>query len=56
MVSLLIKLMIKLRKSEERHHKVIQKQLQMTMIKKIPKEGYTSPEEREKIIDDLRLI
>ena len=31
-------------------------ELKVKMIKKIPKKRYISPEERQKIIDDMRLI
>ena len=44
------KLLIKLRKSQKLYYKIIPKYL------KIPKERYTSPEERQEIIDELRLI
>ena len=37
-------------------NKIIQGQLQIRMLMKISKERYISPEERQKIIDDLRLI
>ena len=39
-------------------NRIIQKQLEINMIipKEIPKERYISPEERKKVIDDLRLI
>ena len=33
-----------------------QRQSQLSMIKKIPKKRYISPEERQKIIDDLKLM
>ena len=43
------------------HHRIIQRQLQMNQKniehdKKIPRERYISPEQRHKVIDDLRLI
>ena len=39
------------------HNKMIQKQLQMRIIKKyLKKDIYISLEERQKIIDNLRLI
>ena len=38
------------------HNKMIQRQLQMKNDKEIPKERYLSPEERQEIIDELRLI
>ena len=47
MISLVRKFLIELQKFQ-----TIQKQLYM---KKIPKERYISPEERQKTIDDLRL-
>ena len=49
------KLLIKLQESEKLHNRVIQKQLQMSMIKKYLKKDI-SPKERQKIIDNLRLI
>ena len=57
-----MKLTIELQKFKKIHNKIIQKQLQMKinvikkMNKQIPKEKYISPEERQKNIDDLRLI
>ena len=39
MISLTIKLLTELRKSQEAHRRVIQKQLQMNMIKKYLKKG-----------------
>ena len=48
------KLLIKLQESEKLHNRVIQKQLQMSMIKKYLKKDI-SPKERQKIIDNLRL-
>ena len=54
---LVIKLFIKLQESQEVHRRIIQKQLQMNMIKKyLKKDRYISPKERQKIIDELRLI
>ena len=49
------KLLIKLQESEKLHNRVIQKQLQMSMIKKYLKKDI-SLKERQKIIDNLRLI
>ena len=46
---------IELRKSQKIRNRIIQKQLQMNMIK-LPKERNISPDKRQKIIDDLRLI
>ena len=46
---------MELLKFQKNRHRIIQKQLQMNMIKK-SKERYISLEERQKIIDDLRLI
>ena len=41
---------------QKTNNKIIQKQLQISMIKlKIPKERYVSSEERQEIIDELRL-
>ena len=42
---LVIKLLIKIQKSRKVHHGIIQRQLK-----------YTSPEETQKIIDDLKLL
>ena len=47
---------IKLQKSQEVYHRIIQKRLQNEHDKEITKERYISPEGRQKIIDDLRLI
>ena len=46
----------KITKPQKFHHKIIQKRLQMNMINEIPNERYIFPKERQKIIDDLRLI
>ena len=46
------KLPIQLQKFKKIHNKIIQKQLQMSMI---PKERCISPEKRQDIIDELRL-
>ena len=51
----MIELVIKLQNSQKLHNRIIQKELQMNVIKKIPKERFVSPEERQKSIDDLRL-
>ena len=56
MISLVIKLLIKLRKSQKIRHRITQKQLRMSIINKYLKQRYLSPDERQKIIDDLRLI
>ena len=53
---LVIKFQIKLQKSQEVHHRIIQKRLKNEHDKEITKERYISPEGRQKIIDDLRLI
>ena len=71
---LVVKFLIKSQKSQEVHHRIIQKQLdksyngKITKVsknleavtiendKKTPKERYMSPEKRQEIIDDLRLI
>ena len=37
-------------------NRIIQKQLQMSMIKKYVEERCISPEERQKIIDEMRLV
>ena len=55
-IQLVIKSLTKLQKHQKLHSKIIQIQLQMSMINEIPKERYISPEETQKIIDDLRLI
>ena len=46
MISLVIKLIIELQKVQKTHNKIIQRQLQMNMIKKILTEKYISLEER----------
>ena len=48
----MISLVIKLRGFKKIRNKIIQRQLQMRMIKKNLKKD-TSPEERQKIIDNL---
>ena len=52
--------MKKSQKFQNIHNKIIQRQLEMRMIKKIPKEipkeRYISPEERQKVIDNLKFI
>ena len=49
-------MLIKLQKSQV-HHIIIQKQLQTNMANKyLKKDIYISPKEKQKIIDDLRLI
>ena len=53
---MVIKSIIKLRKSQDVHHSINQKQLQNEHDKEIPEERYISPEKRQKIIDYLRLI
>ena len=55
MILLVIKLLIKLQKSQKIHNRIIQKQLQMNIIKKYLKKDI-SPEERQEIIDDVKLI
>ena len=47
MIWLVIKLLIKLQKSQEVHHIIIQKQLQMKMIKKYLKNKYISRRKTE---------
>ena len=49
----MIKLLIELQKPEKLRNRIIQKQLH---DKEILIERYISPEERQKLIDDLRLI
>ena len=54
-------MLIKLRKYQESHHRMIYRQLQMklktvSVIKKTLKEKYIFPEKIHKIIDNLRLI
>ena len=56
MIWLVIKFQIKLQKSQEVHHRIIQKRLKNEHDKEITKERYISPEGRQKIIDDLILI
>ena len=52
---LVTKLLIELLKSQNVHHRIIQKQLQTNMKKKYLMKDI-SPEERQKTIDDLWLI
>ena len=52
----MVKLLIEQRKLQKSHKKIIQTEFQMIIIKKIPKERYISRKERQKIIDNLRLI
>ena len=58
MIWLGIKLLIKLQKSQELHESIVQIQLQMRENvghdKIIHKERHTSPEKRQKTIDDLK--
>ena len=54
-ISWVIKSPMKLQKSQKIRHRIIQKQLKMSMIKKYQKK-ILSLEERKKIINDLRLI
>ena len=49
-----MKLLIKLQKFQKIRNKIFQEQLQKS-DKEIPKERYVSPEERQEIIDELRL-
>ena len=57
MIWLVIKLLIKFWKPEKPHHRIVYRFWAKTENDKgIPKERYTSPEERQKIIDNLRLI
>ena len=53
---LVIKLLTELRKFQKIRNKIVRKQLQISKIKKIPKERYISPDEIQKITDDLGLI
>ena len=54
------KVLIKLKKSQELHNRIFQKQLELiqksSFYTEIPKERYISPDESQKIIDDIRLI
>ena len=50
-----IKSLIKLREVQKIQRNIIQKELQMSMIKKYIKKRYVSLEERQEIIDELRL-
>ena len=51
-----IRMLIELRKSQEVQRRIMQKKLQMNMIKEyLKKDIYISPEEGLKVIDDLRL-
>ena len=45
-------MLVELQKSQELHRRTGQRQLD----KEIPKQRYISSEERQKVIDDLRLI
>ena len=45
-------MLVELQKSQELHRRTVQRQLD----KEIPKQRYISSGERQKIIDDLRLI
>ena len=53
MIWLVIKLLIKFWKPEKLHHRIVYRFWAKT---ENDKERYTSPEERQKIIDNLRLI
>ena len=55
LISWVIKSPMKLQKSQKIRHRIIKKQLKMSMIKKYQKK-ILSLEERKKIINDLRLI
>ena len=51
-----IRMLIELRKSQEVQRRIMQKKLQMNMIKEyLKKDIYIFPEEGLKVIDDLRL-
>ena len=50
-----IKSLIKLREVQKIQSNIIQKELQMSMIKKYIKKRYVSLEERQEVIDELRL-
>ena len=50
------KMIIELRMSQEFQLRIIKKQLRMNMINKYLKKKNIFPQERQKIIDDLRLI
>ena len=56
MIKLAIKLLIELRKSQRLHNKNKSEKVTNEHDKEISKERYTSPEERQKIIDEWRLI
>ena len=58
---MVIKSLIKLQKSQEFHLRLVHRHLKVKekntgFNKEIPKERFISPEEKQKIIDDLRLI
>ena len=53
---LVIKLLKELQMFQKINNKIIQRQLQMNMIKKYLKKRYISPKKRQEIVDDLRLI
>ena len=46
---------MKLQEFQKIHNKIIQKQLQSRIIKKLYNKRYVSPEDRQQIIDKLRL-
>ena len=54
LTSLEIKLLIELKTSQQLHQKIIQKKNEEE--EEIRRERYISPEQRQEIIDDLRLI
>ena len=56
MTWLVIKLLIKLQKISKTSHQNNSKTVTNEHDKEVSKGRYTSPEERQKIIDDLRLI
>ena len=51
---------MKLQKSHEFHHRIVQKQFRVKKNtrcdREMPKERYLSPEKRQSIIDDLKLL
>ena len=56
MIWLVIKLMIKLQNSHRVHYRIVQNQLKKKYDQEISKERCTSPEKKQKNINDIRLI
>ena len=56
MIWLARKLLVELQKPQELHRRIVQRQLKNEHDQEIPKERYIFLEERDTILDDLRLI